>query len=226
MWNITLTACLILGIAIAHLGPVASCLSAQDWPQWRGPNRDGVVHGVKVPEQWPGTLRDEWSVTVGEGVSSPVVVGDRVFVFTRQKNDEMVLCFEVATGKEVWKSEAYPAPYHFWLGEGDFSKGPRSTPTVAGGRIYSAGVSGVLSCLDAKTGKLLWRKQSRLAPPYGGPASPLVTDGLCIVHLGCGGNDDPDGLTAFDAATGMVKWQLRRRQRPRLWLTDPRGVGG
>jgi outer membrane protein assembly factor BamB len=185
-----------------------------DWPQWRGPNRDGVVHGVKVPETWPKTLQQEWKVEIGEGVSSPIVVGDNVYVFTRLKDDELVLCLDVASGKELWKSEPYKAPYQWWPGEGNFSKGPRSTPTVAGGRVYTAGVSGVISCLDAKTGKLLWRKQSKDAPPYGGPASPLVADGLCIVHLGCDNRGEKDGLTAFDAATGEAKWRADDWSRP------------
>jgi outer membrane protein assembly factor BamB len=187
---------------------------AADWPQWRGPNRDGVVHGVKAPDKWPRALKEQWKVEVGEGVSSPVVAGGKVFVFTRQKDNERVLCFDVATGQDVWKSEPYPAPYKVWLGEGNSIPGPRSTPTVADGRVYTAGVSGVISCLDAGTGKLLWRKQSKDAPPYGGPASPLVTDGLCIVHLGCDSRGDTDGLTAFDAATGEVRWRMADGSRP------------
>jgi outer membrane protein assembly factor BamB len=179
-----------------------------DWPQWRGPNRDGVVQDVKVPDKWPKALKEEWKVTVGEGVSSPALVGENVYVFTRQKDEEFVLCLDLATGKTHWKSEPYKAPYDWWPGEGNFSKGPRSTPTVAGGRIYTSGVSGVLSCWDARNGKLLWRTEATQRPPYGGPASPLVTDGLCIVHLGRGGRDDKDGLTAFDAATGEVKWRF------------------
>jgi outer membrane protein assembly factor BamB len=183
-----------------------------DWPQWRGPNRDGVVRGVKAPAKWPRALKEEWKVTVGEGVSCPVVVGNHVYVFARQKDDEVVYCLDVASGKEVWKSQAYPAPYKWWPGEGNFSKGPRSTPTVAGGRVYTAGVSGVLSCLDARSGKVVWRKQSKEAPPYGGPASPLVADGLCVVHLGCDGRND--GLTALDAVTGEVRWRAPDGSRP------------
>jgi outer membrane protein assembly factor BamB len=189
-------------------------LCAADWPQWRGPNRDGIVRGVRAPQKWPKALKEEWKVPVGESYSSPVVVGDKVFVFIRQKDDEAVLCLELATGKEVWKSEPYQAPYRFWPGEGDLSKGPRSTPTVSDGRIYTAGVSGVISCLDTKTGKLIWRKESKNAPPYGGPASPLLTDGLCIVHLGCDGRGDEDGLSAFDAKTGEVKWRVADGSRP------------
>src|SRR5437764_1113951 len=72
-----------------------------DWPQWRGPNRDGVVSGVTVPQKWPKTLKEEWKVTVGEGVSTPVVVGGKVYLLTRQKdNEEVVLCLDLASGKE------------------------------------------------------------------------------------------------------------------------------
>jgi outer membrane protein assembly factor BamB len=205
------TACFSIGVGAAHLALAAVGLG-QDWPQWRGPHRDGVVHGVDIPAKWPRTLQGEWKRTVGEGVSSPVVVGGKVYVFTRQKDDEVVLCLDVASGRELWRSEPYHAPYEWWPGEGNFSKGPRSTPAVAAGRIYTAGVSGVLSCFEARTGKLLWRKQSRERPPYGGPTSPLVVDGLCIVPLGCGGKED--GLTAFDAASGEVKWRYVDGSRP------------
>ena len=203
---------LLAGVLAGTLAPAPG--RSQDWPQWRGPNRDGVVKGVKVPEKWPRALKEEWKVPVGEGVSSPVLVGDNVFVFTREKDNELVLCLDVATGREKWRSEPYPAPYNWWPGEGNFSKGPRSTPTVTGGRVYTAGVSGVISCLDARTGKVIWHEQSRDAPPYGGPASPLVTDGLCVVHLGCDSRGGYDGLTAFDAATGEVRWRLDDRSRP------------
>jgi outer membrane protein assembly factor BamB len=198
MRNLVRAAYIILGLGAAQLLPGAAALSA-DWPQWRGPNRDAVVHGVTVPEKWPKTLEEAWKVEVGEGYSSPVVVGGNVYVFTRQKEDEVVLCLDVATGKESWRSAAYPAPFKAGPGApGD--KKTRSTPAVAGGRVFTLGVSGVLSCLDARTGKLIWRKDSKQYPVYGASASPLVADGLCIVQLGKG------GLTAFDAATGQVKW--------------------
>src|SRR5436305_8578891 len=121
MRNFVRTACFFLSVGSSHLLLVAPVLS-QDWPQWRGPNRDGVVHGVTVPAKWPKTLKEEWKVTVGEGVASPVVVGGQVYVFTRQKDDESVLCLDVATGKEHWRSEFYSAPYQWWPGEGTFSK--------------------------------------------------------------------------------------------------------
>jgi outer membrane protein assembly factor BamB len=187
-----------LGVAATQLLAVSSAYS-QDWPQWRGPNRDGVVHGVKVPAKWPSTLTEEWKAEVGEGYSSPVVVGSNVFVFGRQKDDEAVVCFDVHTGKVIWQSEPCPAPWKPGPGAPGDRK-TRSTPAVAAGRVYTLGASGILSCFDAATGKLLWRRESKQLPGYGASSSPLVHDGLCITYAGT------RGLTAFDVATGEVKW--------------------
>jgi outer membrane protein assembly factor BamB len=198
MRNLVRTACLFLGVGTVHLLP-AAWGHAADWPQWRGPNRDGVVLDVAVPRKWPRTLKEEWRVEVGEGYSSPVVVAGQVYVFTRQEDDEVVRCLDVATGKVLWRSEPDPAPFKPGpAAPGD--KKTRATPAVAGGRVFTLGVRGVLSCLDARTGKRLWRKDSGQQPIYGASASPLVAGGLCIAQVGKG------GLTAFEAATGEVKW--------------------
>jgi outer membrane protein assembly factor BamB len=173
-----------------------------NWPQWRGPSRDGVVQGVTVPAKWPRTLTEEWRVPVGTGVASPVVVGGDVYVFVREKDDELVVCLDLRSGKERWRSEPYPAPYKPGPGEGTAEDRPRSTPAVAGGRVFTLGMSGILSCLDARTGKRLWRKDTKGG--YYGGSSPLVTDGLCIAHLGDGAKSG--GLTAFDVQTGEMKW--------------------
>jgi outer membrane protein assembly factor BamB len=205
MSNSAGTTRIVLGAMAVHLLPASFAL-CQDWPQWRGPNRDGVVHGVTVPKQWPKTLTQEWQVAVGEGVSSPVLVGEKVYVFTRQRDNELVLCLDVANGREHWQSEPYPAPYKRGAGEGIISIGPRSTPAIADGRVYTLGMTGIVSCLDAGTGKLLWRKECKPCLPYGGN-SPLVADGMCIVHYGDADKGKPlGGLTAFDALTGDVKW--------------------
>jgi outer membrane protein assembly factor BamB len=200
MRTLVRTASFVLAVVAAHAVSVVSA-PAQDWPQWRGPNRDGVVHGVSVPEKWPAAPTEEWRVPVGEGAASPVVAGGSVYVFTREKDNEVVRCLDLQSGKETWRSEPYPA--QFKPGPGDaFSIGPRSTPAVAGGRVFALGISGILSCLDAGTGKLLWRKDYQ--PYYNRSGnSPLVADGLCIAHLGTG---KAGGLRAFDAATGDVKW--------------------
>jgi RNA polymerase sigma factor (sigma-70 family) len=177
--------------------------AAVSWPQWRGPNRDGIVQGVTVPVKWPRTLKEEWKVQVGKGVASPVVVGSNVYVFTRQNGDDEVLqCLDLQNGKVNWRSEPYPAPYKVGPGEGTAENRPRSTPAVAEGKVFTLGMTGILSCLDAGTGKLLWRKDTKYAPYMG--SSPLVADGLCIAHVGDGAKEG--GLTAFDAGTGEVKW--------------------
>jgi outer membrane protein assembly factor BamB len=199
MRNRVRAACTFLGALAAHLLPAAAG-HAQDWPQWRGPNRDGAVHGVTVPRAWPKLLKEEWKVRVGEGYSSPVVADGKVYVFTRQKEEEVVRCLDVASGREVWQSEPYAAPYKPGPGAPGDTK-TRATPAVAGGRVFTLGVGEVLSCLDARTGKLLWRKASKGYPVYGASASPLVADGLCIAQVGKG------GLTAFDVATGDVRWR-------------------
>jgi RNA polymerase sigma factor (sigma-70 family) len=176
---------------------------AGDWPQWRGPNRDGVVHGVPVPNKWPRTLQEDWNVPVGKGVASPVVVGSNIYLLTRQKDDaEIVSCHELQTGKEVWRSQPCPAPYKVGPGEGNADDRPRSTPAVADGRVFTLGMTGQLSCLDAATGQLLWRKDTKYTHYMG--TSPLLVNGLCVAQVGDGGKIG--GLTAFDVKTGDVRW--------------------
>ena len=176
------------------------------------PEPDGVVPGVIVPRlSGLRRLREEWTVPVGEGVASPVVVSGKVYVFTRLNEHEVLLCLDLAGGKEIWRSAPYAAPYKRGPLEGSFSRGPRATPSVLGDRIYTLGLSGILSCWDTKTGVLYWRKDCKslpaAAPPaaahdYGG-SSPLLADGLCVVHVGAG---KTGGLTAFDALTGELQW--------------------
>src|SRR5262249_32674683 len=172
-----------------------------------GPNRDGTVSTFTAPKTWPKTLKEQWKVRVGEGHSSPVVVDGKVYQLARQKDAEVILCLDLATGKEIWR-DSYDAPYKMHFAATGHGKGPKSTPTVHGGKVYALGISGILSCLDARTGKVLWRKDfakqySATSPLYGAAMSPLVDSGLCIVHVG---GHDKGALTAFDAHTGEVKW--------------------
>lgn len=186
----------ILALALTHtLG--------QDWPQWRGPNRDGKAAAFTAPAAWPKELAAKWKVTVGDGVATPALVGDRLYVFARQEGKEILRCLEAGTGKELW-SEGYDS-----LGAegpaGSFS-GPRATPTVADGKVVTLGVRGVLSCFDAATGKLFWRKDEfeGAVPRFYTSASPIVTGGLCIAELG---GPDNGGVVAYDVASGDVKWR-------------------
>lgn len=193
--------------AIALLFFAAQLAFAQDWPQWRGPNRDGAVSSFSEPKTWPQQLKPRWRVKVGEGYSSPVVAGGRVFVLTRQEEREVVSSLDLESGRLLWQ-DTNPAPYRMNPAATRHGKGPKSTPVIQDGRLYTLGISGILSCLDAATGKLRWRKDfsgqfKETSPLYGVAMSSLVDRGLLIVHVG--GNDQ-GALTAFDTETGKVKW--------------------
>lgn len=179
----------------------------QDWPQWRGPNRDGIVLSFAAPKVWPEKLKTIWKVQVGIGHSSPVVVGKRVYLHSRLGENEVASCFDLDTGKQLWR-DSYPAPYVMNPAATAHGKGPKSTPVVSDNKLYTLGISGILSCYDTETGKLRWRrefsKQTReTSPLYGTAMSPLVDRGLVIAHVG--GNDS-GALTAFDANTGEMRW--------------------
>src|SRR6266436_7419508 len=113
------------------LAVTASCALAQDWPQWRGANRDGKAAVFTAPKTWPKELTQKWKVTVGEGVATPALVGDKLYVFTREEGNEVIRCLDAATGKELWQDKyeslgANPPAASF--------SGPRSSPTVANGK--------------------------------------------------------------------------------------------
>jgi outer membrane protein assembly factor BamB len=169
---------------------------AQDWPQWRGPNRDGKLAGFTAPRAWPKTLTQKWTATVGTGVSSPVLVGDKLYAFGRIGGDEVTTCLDAATGKPLWQDKNSTTAIG---GPASGYGGPRSTPAVADGKIYTLGVHGTVSCLDAASGKEVWRKDTGEEPQFATSMSPLVADGKCVVFL--------DALTAFDVTSGEVKWK-------------------
>ena len=187
--------------------------SAADWPQWRGPNRDGSGVVFTEPAQWPEKLTQRWTIAVGAGHSSPVLVGNRVYLHSRQRDDEIISAIDAATGKIVWQ-DRYPAPYQMNPAATAHGPGPKSTPVVAGGRVIALGISGILSALDAQSGKVIWRKPSPATlPMYGTAMSPIVDSGLVIAYVG---GHDSGALTAFDAATGTEKWK---------WSGDGPGYG-
>jgi outer membrane protein assembly factor BamB len=186
---------------------IAVTVVAGDWPQWRGPNRDGLVADATIPATWPKVLKEGWKVTVGVGHSSPVMSNGKIYVFARQGEEETLLCLDATTGKELWRS-SQPIAYEMNPAATGHGKGPKSTPVVSNGNVYTFGISGVLSCHDAKTGKVKWRKEfakdyKATSPLYGTAMSPLVLDGLLIAHVG---GQDSGALTAFDGETGSVKW--------------------
>lgn len=188
---------------------VSSAAVSGQWPQWRGPNRDGVVPAAKAPTAWPEHLKQKWTVAVGEGYSSPVVDGGRVYVHSRRDPDELVTAIDLSSGKTIW-SDKYPAPFNKNQYAKQMAKGPFSTPLVSGGRLFTLGVTGVLSAYDAASGKSLWRKdwskEIDTTKLFTGTAmSPIEHGGMLIVHIG----DDAKGaFRALDPATGKERWSL------------------
>jgi len=188
-------------------GLAGQSATAQDWSQWRGPSRDGVAT-ASIPSKWPKDLKNVWKVSVGGGYSSPVVSGGKVIVHSRQQENEVVSVFDLKTGKPLWNS-SYPVPFNKNQYAIEMGKGPNSTPVVSNGRVYTLGVSAILSCFDLKTAELKWRKDfSRdidTSKLFTGTAmSPVIEKGMVIVHVG----DDRGGrVIAFDGASGKELWK-------------------
>jgi len=195
----------VLGLVLS----AAAVASAADWPQWRGPRRDGSIPGWDAPAVWPKTLKSLWKVEVGEGHSSPVVAGDRVFLLSRQGENEVVRGLSLADGKELW-SHAYPAPFTMSPWAKSHGKGPKSTSLIADGRLVTLGIAGMLSCFDIRTGKLVWQHDSakqyatKSEVWYGDAMSPVADRGLAIAHVGA---YDRGALTAFELASGRIRWR-------------------
>ena len=174
-----------------------------DWSQWRGPNRDGAAT-APVPAEWPAKLTKRWELSVGSGHSSPVVAGDRVVVHARQGDREIIRAVALSTGKELWRNE-YAAPYSVNSAAQAHGPGPKSTPAIAAGRVFTFGIGGIFSAVDLATGKLLWRTPPpEVLPDFGTAMSPLADGALVIAHMG---GMSKGALTAFEAATGKVRWQ-------------------
>jgi outer membrane protein assembly factor BamB len=173
----------------------------QDYPQWRGQHRDGAASGFAEPKSWPAALTRRWKVDVGEGYATPLVIGDTVYLFIRRDGDEVMVAFDAMTGAQRWRS-SYPAPYSPGQPAAAHGAGPKATPLFHEGKLFTLGISGIVSAFDAGTGKRLWHTP---APPehpfFGAASSPLGEKGLVIVHPG---NYGP--LTAFDSGTGAIRW--------------------
>lgn len=186
-----------------------SLATHQDWPQWRGPNRDGVAERINLPDRLPENLQFVWKVEVGEGYSAPVAAESKVVLLVRQREKEVVLCLNGQNGQEIWRY-SYAAPYTPRADARPHGKGPKATPAIAAGKVYAFGVTGILTCVDLGTGKLVWQKRfsdrfKKTYPLYGAANSPLVEGDLCI--LGIGGHND-GALAAFNKDTGELAWEV------------------
>jgi outer membrane protein assembly factor BamB len=201
-WVTALTQALLLTVAAR----------AEDWPQWRGPNRDGVWSETGIRETFPsGGLKVRWRAAVGHGFSSPVVAKGRVYVtdsqLERPRARERVLCFEEATGKPLW-NYSYEVSFPDWAFTPGQEKGPNATPIVRDGKLYVLGSLGHLFCFKAVKGEVLWKKD--LAKEYQfdelqtTSASPLIDGDLLILLLG--GKSDACVL-ALDKNSGKEAWK-------------------
>lgn len=179
---------------------------AADWPQFLGPTRNGISTETNLTTSWPADGPPVvWKKKIGEGFSGPVIAANRLILFHRQNNKEIVDCLDAKTGTPIWHFD-YPTAYRDDFG---FDEGPRATPTIADGRIYTFGADGVLHALDFRSGKKIWAvdtKQTFHAPKgfFGMACSPLVEGDLVIMNLG---GSDNAGIVAFDKKTGAVRWK-------------------
>lgn len=193
-------------VAVVVAALLVTAVRAEDWPQWRGPNRDGVWHEMFSP----GEVKQRWSVQVGFGWSSPVVAQGRVYLtdalVARPKAQERVLCFDEATGQSLW-TRAYHVNFPDWAFAAGQEGGPTATPLVAGGKLYILGITGQLFCLDASKGDVLWEKhldQEYAVGEFRCRASPLLDGRRLILFVG----GKPGAcVLALDRDTGKVLWK-------------------
>jgi outer membrane protein assembly factor BamB len=196
-------AALIGFIGAAILTAVVEAQKGGDWPQWRGPNRDGTLTSYAEPKSWPDQLTKRWKIEIGTGYATPIIVGNRVFAFSRQDDNEIMRAIDADSGKIIWE-KSYPAPFKMNPATARHGPGPKSTPTYANGRLFTLGISGIVTAFDANTGKTLWQKPAGpIEPLFHTSQSALVDRGVVILHVG---GHKQGALTAFDPATGAVKW--------------------
>lgn len=188
----------------ATTAPTTLAAQPGDWPAFRGPDRDGVAHGVRLATDWAASPpRQVWRRRIGPAWSSVAVVGTRLFTQEQIGTAEAVTCLDTATGKTLW-SHSDPVRHN----DGQGGPGPRATPTFADGRIYALGATGLLNCLDAATGDRVWSRDiaadsGATRPIWGFSSSPLVAGPVVVVFAG---GDSAKTLLAYQTATGQPAW--------------------
>jgi outer membrane protein assembly factor BamB len=193
--------------ATAPSAPAMPATHEPEWPGFRGPHRDGVIHGVSIETDWAQSPPTElWRRPVGPGWSSFAVDGNRFYTQEQLGEDEVVSCYELETGKPIWR---HTDSVRFW--EANAGAGPRATPTVHDGRVYSFGGTGILNALDARDGSVAWsrdvaKETEAAVPMWGFASSPLVVADTIVVAA-------EGKLASYDLATGTPRW------------TGPKGAG-
>lgn len=195
--------------AVMLLSLTNTPLSGADahWPCWRGPGRDGWANDFKPPARWPERLERVWQVEVGTGYASPVVSGGCVYQHARQGEDEVVWCFDLETGALKWR-QSYAVPFKMGSGGELHGKGPKSSPALAEGRLFTMSITGLLSAWDAESGESLWRRDydsrfEKSYPYWGSANSPLVDGNRVVAHFG---TDELGALVALDVKSGKEVW--------------------
>lgn len=186
-------------------------VGAADWPQWRGPNRDGVWKESGIRSTLPAAgLVPRWRAPVGFGYSSPIIAGGKLYlsdlVVEKRLVHERVLCFNARSGKPLWTTQHETTPPD-WFFNPEQMRGPGSTPIIHDGRVYAIGMFFALTCCDARTGAVIWKRDlgtDYQLPPSSLDASPLIEGNLLIVPLGGKPNA---GVVALDRFTGREVWR-------------------
>jgi outer membrane protein assembly factor BamB len=203
-----------LVVLAALVMPVSAQRASNDWTQWRGASRDGAAPAVSDVNAWPEKLTQRWKVEVGQGYATPLVVGNRIYQFARKGEREVMMAIDADSGKVLWET-GHTATFTMMPATKQHGPGPKSTPIFFNGRLYSIGMTGIVTAYDAASGKQLWQKPgSTVVPMFTTHSfSPVIDRGLVVFHLG---GHDEGALTAFDANTGDQRWS---------WKGDGPGYG-